>query len=65
MKTRSEHIIAASLDKVLEQFMRTNHRTLVDKHEETLKICALFAIILNDTGTRPDIFNVRIVVVHN
>ena len=38
---RSEHIAAASLDKVLEQFMRTNRRTLVDKHEENLKIFAL------------------------
>ena len=62
---RSEQIAAASLDKVLEQFMRTNCRTLVEKQDENLSFCALFVIILNDTGIRPDLFDVRIIVVHN
>ena len=62
---RSEQIAAVSHDKVLEQFMRTNCRTLVDNHSADLKIYAIIVTILNDTGIRPDLFNVRIVVVHN
>ena len=42
--------------------MGTNRRTLdgaYGEHDATLKTCALLVIILNDTGIRPDAFNVR------